>query len=342
MQTQRDGAPRLAVDLTTALAVGAIVALAAMAHRFSAPIYGRLPGVTKPSIVDTHAHPLDISSRGWRQLLKRTFADFNEDRIPAVAAGVTFFALLALFPALGAIVSLYGLFSDATAIRSQFENLSGLLPGGALTVIGDQLARLTSTNHGQLGLTFLASLLISIWSANAGIKALIEGLNVAYDAQEHRSFLSLNAQSLSFTVGITLFVVASSAVLVAAPNALHRFGLGWIGASTLPRLPAMWLITSGLLSVLYRYGPSRPRARWRWITPGGIAAAFGWLGMSWLFSWYVSNFGHYNATYGSLGAVVGFMTWIWLSLIVVLVGAELNSQLELQAVSGPRSDEQRF
>ncbi len=278
------------------------------------------------------ATPLQIDPVGWRQILGRTFKAFNADQIPAVAAGATFFILLALFPAVGAFVSLYGLFGDIGAAQHQLAAMSGLLPAGAISVIGDQIARLIATDHGKLGLTFVIGLVVSIWSANAGVKALISGLNTAYESHEHRGFIALNLLSLAFTFGAVILAVAMTSAMVAAPAILAALGLGRLMALTELRWPIMLLVTLVVLSVFYRFAPCRRQAHWRWITPGGLAAAVAWMAMSLLFSWYVGNFGHYNRTYGSLGAVVGFMTWIWLSVTVLLFGAELNSEIEKQRI----------
>ena len=199
-----------------------------------------------------------------------------------------------------------------------------------MTVIGEQMRRLIQSDHAHLGFTFLTSLLISVWSANAGVKALMAGLNDAYEEREKRGFIRLNLLSLTFTLGLTGFAVLGAASVVAAPKVLDSVGLGQFQFASLFRWPAMLAVTFVALALLYRFGPSREPARWRWITPGSILAAFGWLAMSTVFSFYVATFGHYDRTYGPLGAIVGFMTWIWLSIIVVLLGAELNSQLEQQ------------
>lgn len=281
--------------------------------------------------------PSQIPLAGWRQILARTWAETNADQIPAVAAGVTFFGLLALFPALAAFVSLYGLFADVDMARRQILALRGLLPGGAVTVLGDQMVRLASTGHARLGLSFAVSFVVSMWSANAGVKALLAGLNVAYEQTERRGFLVLNAVSLGFTLGATLLALAGTAAVAAAPATLARLGLGEAAAISLLRWPVLILAMVGALSLLYRFGPCRAKVRWRWVTPGGVAASLGWVAMSLGFSWYVGNFGHYDATYGSLGAIVGFMTWIWLSLIVVLFGAELNAETERQTSVDTRS-----
>jgi membrane protein len=284
---------------------------------------------------DPAASPIELSARSWRDVISRTFADFTRDQITAVAAGVTFFSLLALFPALGVFVSLYGLFADVGDASRQISTLQGVLPSGAVVVIGDQMKRLAATDHGRLGVTLLISLVLSTWSSNAAVKALIGGLNIAYEEREHRNFFVLNATSLAFTVGATLLSVVSVAAVAVGPEVLaraHLSNMAWLGFI---RWPVLLILVTGLLSLLYRFGPCRPMARWRWITPGGLVGALGWLIMSLGFSFYVAHFGHYDRTYGSLGAVVGFMTWIWLSIIVVLFGAELNSELEAQTGHRP-------
>jgi membrane protein len=173
-------------------------------------------------------------------------------------------------------------------------------------------------------------LLISIWSANAGVKAIISGLNIAYEEHEERSFIRLNLVSLGFTFSAILFALIAAAAVAAAPATLTSLGLGGLHGASLLRWPALLIVALGVLAILYRHGPSRAHARWRWITPGSAIAAVAWLIMSGSYSVYVANFGSFNKTYGSLGAVIGFMVWIWLSLMVTLLGAELNSEIEQQ------------
>jgi membrane protein len=277
-----------------------------------------------------------------RDILWRTYEEVNKDRILAVAAGVTFYALLAIFPAVGALVSIYGLFAEPGTIQEHLNALAGLLPGGALDVIGEQVKRITSKGGGALGFAFFSGLAISLWSANAGMKAMFDALNVAYDEDEKRGFIALNLQSLGFTLGALLFIVLAIVGVVAVPVVLNFVGLGkateWI--ISLARWPALLAVVILGLAVLYRYGPSRDKAQWRWISPGSILAGVVWVVGSMLFSWYVSNFGNYNETYGSLGAAIGFMTWIWLSSTIILVGAELNAETEHQtardSTEGPR------
>ena len=274
--------------------------------------------------------PSDIPSRGWKDILWRTWREFNDDRIPAVAGSVAYFCLLAVFPALAAFVSLYGLFSDVEAVREQLQSLAGILPRGAVEFMGDQMMRLAEGRDERLGLAFALSLLLSLWSANAGMKALFDGLNIAYEEKEKRGFVRLNAVALMFTAAAIVFIVTTMAAVVALPAALVILGYTGRDPMWMLRWPLLLAMVMGSLTVLYRYGPSRALARWQWVSWGSVVAALLWMFVSMAFSWYVANFAHYDRTYGSLGAVIGFMTWIWLSIIVVLFGAELNSEIEHQ------------
>ena len=275
--------------------------------------------------------PRDIPAAGWKDIAWRTWTEFNADRIPGVAAGVAFYGVLALFPGMAAFVSLYGLYADVGDAQSHLALLSGVLPASSLTLIGDEMIRIAATKSSSLGATFVVSLILSLWSANAGVKALFQGLNVAYDEKEKRGFLTLNLISLSFTVAMLAFVLLTMGAAVIAPMVFDFLHLDatsrFIGAL---RWPILMLIVVAGMSLVYRYGPSREHPRWRWVTLGSAVAAFGWLAVSLLFSWYVGAFAHYSVTYGSLGAVVGFMTWMWLSVTVILLGAELNAEMEHQ------------
>jgi membrane protein len=315
----------IVLDRVTALSLGVLLGLATVLVDRPRPAAAGAPAAATPR------------SAGLLGLARRTWAEFTEDRIPAVAAGATFYALLALFPALGVFVSLYGLLADLDAAQRQILGLRGLLPEGGVAVLSEQIARLAALPQSSLSLTFVLSLALSIWSANAGMKALIAGLNVAYETRERRGLLRLNAVSLVFTAGGIMFAMAALATVAAAPELLSRAGLGGLTGLSGLRWPIMLAVTAGGLSVLYRYAPSHEHPRWRWITPGGVVAALAWGATSALFSAYVSRFGHYDRTYGSLGALAGFMTWIWLSLIVVLLGAELNSEIERRSHRDPAS-----
>ncbi|MGO4123388.1 YihY/virulence factor BrkB family protein [Inquilinus sp. YAF38] len=276
--------------------------------------------------------PGEIPRRGWLDILWRVWAEIDDDRVFALSAGVAYFALLALFPAIGVIVSLYGFVADPATVEQNVTDLAFILPSGGMEVIGGQLHRLASQPPRALGIAFFASLAISLWSANAGMKAMFDALNVVYDETEKRGFFRLNAVSLLFTALAIIFVVLALVGVVVVPVVLSFVGLGSATGTLvwLLRWPALLVLTVAGLSLLYRFGPSRREARWQWISWGSALAALVWMGGSMLFSWYVARFGNYDATYGSLGAVVGFLTWIWLSTVVFLIGAELNAETEHQ------------
>lgn len=277
-------------------------------------------------------HPGAIPLLGWKDILKRTYSEISDDRLLAVAAGVTFYALLAVFPTISAFVSLYGLVADRATLTEHIALLAGIVPAGGVEIIGEQLARLTSGEEAALGFAFFFSLALAVWSANAGAKALFDALNVIYDETEKRSFFRLNLLSLNFTAGALVLLVLGLVAVAVVPAAIEALGLKSVTERLLAMLrwPALFLLASFALSLLYRYGPSRSEARWSWLTLGGLVAAALWIGASLLFSWYATNFASYNETYGTLGAVVGFMTWIWISTAIVLVGAELNAETEHQ------------
>jgi len=276
--------------------------------------------------------PSEIPAQGWWAIAKRTAGKISEDRLLTEAAGITFYALLALFPALAAMVSLYGLFSDPASILNNLSAVSGVVPGGGMQIITDQVHSLASNGSKALGFGAVLGIATSLWSANQGTKALFDALNVVYDETEKRGFLLRTAVTLAFTVGGILFVLLAMAAVVVVPVVLGFMGLGGV-ADLLLRLlrwPVLLVALAALLACIYRFGPSREQARWHWVTWGGGFAAVTWVVGSIAFSWYVSHFGSYDKTYGSLGAAVGFMTWIWLSATVVLIGAEVNAEMEHQ------------
>jgi membrane protein len=276
--------------------------------------------------------PSQIPARGWKDILLRVYHGISEDRILLVAAGVTFYSLLAIFPGIAALISIYGLFSDPATVASHLDTIASVVPGGAVDVLREQMTRLASQGGTTLGVSFLVSLAISLWTTNSGVKALFDALNIVYGEEEKRSFLKLNAVTLLVTLGIIVFVLLTLAAVIALPVVLNYISLPGVTAflAKIGRWPILLVLVTLALAVLYRYGPSRTEPQWRWITWGSVFAAIVWLAASALFSWYVANFGSYNKTYGSLGAIIGFMTWIWLSIIVVSVGAKLNAEIEHQ------------
>lgn len=278
------------------------------------------------------ASPSEIPVRGWKDILLRVYDNISEHRILALAAGMTYYSLLAIFPALAALVAIYGLFSDPGSIAKHLDQVSGLVPGGAIDVARDQLTRVASKGHQTLGLTFLVGLAVSLWSANAAMKSLFDTLNIVYGEREKRGFVKLNAVSLSFTLAGIAFVLVALGAVVIVPVVLKFVGLS-NAADLLVRIarwPAMFVAVVLALALFYRFGSSRESPRWRWITWGSAVATILWLGASALFSWYAANFGKFNETYGSLGAAIGFMTWLWISAIVILLGAELDAEMEHQ------------
>jgi membrane protein len=277
--------------------------------------------------------PADIPLRGWRDIVLRVYSNIiTKDRVITIAAGVTFYSLLAMFSAIAALVAIYRLFADPATISSNLDSLAGLLPGGAIDIIHDQMTQIASRGRGTLGLAFATGLLVSLWSANAGIKSLFDALNLVYDEEEKCRLIKLNLVSLTFTVAAIMYVLCGIATVVVLPVALNYIGRG--SAADLVfrtgRWPILFFLVAPTLAFIYRYGPSRSKPKWRWITRGSAFAALAWIVGSVLFSWYAANFGSYNQTYGSLGAAVGLMIWLWLSTIVILVGAELEAEMEHQ------------
>ncbi len=210
--------------------------------------------------------------------------------------------------------------------------MSGVLPGGAVQLLHQELQRLTANRGASLSAGFVVSLLFALWSANAGMKSIIDALNVAYDEQERRSFIRLNLISLLYTLIAMATLALSIGAVVVAPIVLATMGLGGVAATliSIARWPALLVLVIIALAAAYRYLPCRHEPHWQWLSVGSVVAAVGWLVGSLLFSWYIANFGHYNVTYGSLGAAVGMMMWMWISMVVILVGAQLNAEIEHQ------------
>src|SRR5437016_7674087 len=212
--------------------------------------------------------PSEVPVRGWKDILLRIWKNIGKDRVVVVAAGVTFYSILALFPAIAALVALYGLFADPAAITSHLDSVAGVVPGGAIEVMRDQITRVASQGRTTLGVTFIVSLLVSLWSANAGMKSLFDALNLVYNESEKRGLVKLNLMSLAFTVLTIVFVLVAIGAMVVVPIVLNFLGLG--GATELvvkiARWPALFIVVTLALAFLYRYGPSREKPRWRWIS----------------------------------------------------------------------------
>lgn len=276
--------------------------------------------------------PSQIPARGWKDILWRLWEEISEDRVTLIAAGASFYLLLALFPMLAAFVSLYGLAADPAVISQHLSYLAGIVPEGGLDLIRSQLESLISQNNSSLSIGFIVSLLLVLWSANNGVKTLFEALNIAYGETEKRSFIMLNLQALAFTLGSMLVVVLMITAIGIIPALLAFLHIDQFSKSLIAigRWPIVFLLIAAGISVLYRYGPSREKAQWRWITWGSALATIAWIVLSIGFSFYLQNFADYNATYGSLGAVIGFMVWMWLSAAIIMLGAELDAEMEHQ------------
>ena len=290
-------------------------------------------GRAKQSGRGRHAtSPWQIPWAGWKDILWRTYGQIGDDRLLAVAAGVVFYGLLAIFPAVTAFVSLYGLFAKASTISDHLSLAAGVIPSGGVEIIQEQINRITAKGDARLSLAFAFSLGLALWSANAGMKAVIDALNVTYNEKEKRGFIKLNLISLALTGGAILSLLVALGSIVVLPLILSSFGLGGWTETLLRflRWPVLICLVVFGLAVLYRFGPSRESPRWEWLSVGSVTAAIAWLVGSALLSWYLANFANYDATYGSLGAAIGMMIWMWMSSIVILVGAELNSEIEHQ------------
>ncbi|MEI4470370.1 YihY/virulence factor BrkB family protein [Frigidibacter sp. MR17.24] len=295
---------------------------------------GPVPPVTPTAAAEGRAAetPAAIPAAGWRRVSARVWAQIWEDRVLAVAAGVAFYALLSLFPAITALVSIFGLFADRTIVLQNLAQLDHLLPPAALQLIRLQLDALLSTDPATLTFATALSLALGLWTANGGMKAMIEALNVAYGERERRNFFVLNLWSLTMTLGGIVMVIFLLGLSAALPPVLERLPTTFAADRIMLALrwPAMLAVLVMVLALLYRFGPSREGAKWRWIGPGTVVAALLLIVASAGFSFYAANFGSYDATYGSLGAVVVLMIWAWISAIVVLLGAEINSEAERQ------------
>jgi membrane protein len=257
-----------------------------------------------------------------------TWTAFNQDNIPLVSAGVTFFMLLAFFPGIGAFVSLYGLLADVGEARQHLQVMALFLPRDVIGFIGDEMLRIASARgSGGLSMAFAFTLGLSVWSANGAVRSLFLGMNVALEQHEKRGWLRLTAVSLVFTVGILVFFTALIGALVAGPTAAALFGRAGRMAVTYGGWPVLLVLVAAAISVVFRFAPSRPVAHRRWFSWGSVLATVLWLVVSLVFSAYVGRFAHYDRTYGSLGAVIGLMTWLWLSTQIVLGGAELDNEI---------------
>lgn len=279
--------------------------------------------------------PRAIPKPGWRDIALRVKDEITRDHVSIVSAGVAFFGLVAIFPAIAALISIAGLVLDPASIEAQLEELAGVLPENAAAIVQDQAREVAQGAATGVGLAAAGGILLSLYSASKGMKTLMEGMNIAYDEEESRGFIALNITALALTLFLIVGVLIAFAATLAAPALLGAMGLseGVKAAVTYGRWPLLALLTIFGLAVVNRYGPSRENPKWQWVSVGAIVSTIIWVLGSIAFSIYVRNFGSYNETYGALGGVIILLTWLWLSAFIVLLGAELNSEIEHQTAN---------
>ncbi|MBK1725172.1 YihY/virulence factor BrkB family protein [Thiocystis violacea] len=287
--------------------------------------------------------PNAIPPGGWVKILGRAWRATSSDNISLVAAGVAFYGLLAVFPGIAALIALFGLVADPGQVESQFSSLSAFLPSEVYQLLSQQMREVASGSGQTLGAGLAGAILLSVWSATRGTKSLITALNIVYDEREQRGFLRLNLTAFSVTFSLVILIAVVVALIVAVPVVMGYVGLGALAQMlvNLVRWPVLAALALTMLAILYRYGPSRRLARWRWVSVGSLVAVVLWLAASGLFSLYVSQFGSYNATYGSIGAVIVLLMWLYLSALITLLGAELNSEIERQTARDTTRGEER-
>jgi membrane protein len=291
------------------------------------------PATSGPPTTRRHLRdfwPAGITWAGWKGVIGRTAREVATDRVSLVAAGCAFYATLALFPAISMIVSIYGLLFDPATVEPQLAHLRDLLPPSAYTLISDRIHMLVSKPQGTLTFSLAISFAVALWSATTGTKSILGALNLAYDTPERRGFFRFQLTALAMTVAGMVAAAIGIALLVLVPAVESFLGISE-GAAFLSRMASLAVLVVFVmlsLSLVYRFGASRPAPDWQWVAPGTLLATALWLAASTLFSYYVGHLATYDATYGPLGAVVGMMMWFFVSAFVALVGAELNAELE--------------
>ena len=287
------------------------------------------PQAARPLEADRASRAAPANARpGWAHISWCVFASIFKHRLFTTSGGVAFFALMGIFPALATIVSLYGLFADPHAIPERVALLAGVVPTSIIDLIKEEVQSLAEKNMSTLSAAFLVGLLVSVWSANSGVSALFDALNVVHGETEERGLLRFYATTFAVTLGAVVYGLI--AVIGVLPIALRSLDLSENAEnlSAIVRWPATLLLFMIWLSIVYRVGPSRSNAKWRWVTWGSGLAAILLVVASMVFGWYLNEFNSYDRLYGSLGAVVGFMTWLWISVVIMLLGAELDAAIE--------------
>jgi len=288
---------------------------------------GTVPGIDAD-------RPEEIPARGWLQVAKRVKDEAKADNASLLAGGVAFFALLALVPLLVAVLAIWGIFASPADATRLIRDLASGLPNSAQRLVSDQLRSISTRSNGGLGITAIISIVIALWSASSGTKHLIEAVNTAYDEEEGRGFVRVRGLALLLTLGAIVFLLVAIGFIAVVPSALDDAGIpdAVRTAVEIAIWPALGVMMVLGLAVLYRVAPDRDDPKWRWVSWGAVVATVLWLVGSAGFAVYASNFGSYDETYGSLGGVVVLMLWLYLTALVVVLGAEINAALETQTV----------
>ena len=278
------------------------------------------------------SRPAEIPPPGWKEIAKRVFKSLGKDHVSLVAGGVAFFAFLAIFPALSALIAIYGLLVPPDQVTAQVSQLASILPMQAEEMLHDALLNITTTNEEKLGWSLLLSVALSLWSANKGTAALFEGLNIVYNEEEKRNFIKLKLTTLGFTLLGFVGAIVSLTLIVGISAVIERLGLAnWLEtAISLIRWPILAMVFIAALALSYRYAPCRNDPKFRWVSVGSVVSTVLWLVLSAGFAYYVGNFGKYDEVYGSVAAVVVTLLWLYLTVMVILLGAEINGEMEAQ------------
>ncbi len=292
------------------------------------------PGAPSPQeLPGIHAEkPTQIPWRGWKQILKRAWAENKADNMPIIGGGVAFFGFLSIFPALIALVSLYGLVATPDTVARQIEDLSAQLPDSAADLIGEQLKAIVANSGSALSISLVVSILAALWSASGGVGNLVTAINLAYDEVEARNFVKLKLLSLGLTLGAVFFVLVTFGLVAVVPAVIEALPLGVVGTvlAQVARWVLLLAVFAGSLAVLYRVAPDRDAPRFTWVSLGAVVVTVIWAIVSVGFAIYVDNFGSYDKTYGAIAGVIVLMLWLYLTCYLVLLGAEINSEAEHQ------------
>lgn len=290
------------------------------------------PNTTPPKNGYNAASPGAIPKKGWKHLLLRLKDRIGADNVSIVSAGVAFYFFLALFPAMAALFSIYGLVVEPAEVEQQLEQAADVLPAEAHEIISGILTQTAGKSSEALSLSLIISILLSLWSANKATAAVFVGINIAYHERDERNFFLKTGLTLLFTLGAIITGIVAVAFVIAFPALIDKLGLPSLLQNGLALL--RWVFLAGIVFfafvLLYKFAPHRATPKLKWVNPGAIFATVVWMAGSLLFTLYINNFGDYDKTYGSIAAIIILMLWFYLTGFIILLGAELNSEIEHQ------------